>query len=136
MACTISVSVGLCVQFFSKFVLPVGQAFDRILTLDMQIFGQSLASFGPSSQAIITQGVANFLRSGVTASQITLTVKDTIAAVRTHFASNSPDAGHLASPKDQVLSRNPPIISSQMALLCVNEPFVHMQPGTFAHFRS
>lgn len=66
-----------------------GQAFDSILTLDMQIFGQSFASFGPGSQSIITQGVANFLNSGVTASQIVLTVKDLIAGVSHSPACNT-----------------------------------------------
>ncbi|KAL3142020.1 hypothetical protein ABBQ32_004656 [Trebouxia sp. C0010 RCD-2024] len=60
-----------------------GQAFDSILTLDMQIFGQTFTSFGPESQMIITQGVANFLNSGVAASQIVLTVRDQIAGTAT-----------------------------------------------------
>ena len=58
-----------------------GQAFDSTLTLDMQIFGQNLTTFGSDKQSIITQGVATFLKSGVTASQIVLTVKNQIAGV-------------------------------------------------------
>lgn len=65
----------------SRFGSFAGQAFDSILTLDMQIFGQTLTTFGPESQSIITQGVANFLNSGVAASQIVLTVRDQIAGV-------------------------------------------------------
>lgn len=64
-----------------RFGSLAGQAFDSILTLDMQIFGQTFTSFGPESQMIITQGVANFLNSGVAASQIVLTVRDQIAGV-------------------------------------------------------
>ena len=79
----------LCIKtYYSITQLPcsrvaslAGQAFDSILTLDMQIFGQTLTTFGPDSQSIITQGVANFLNSGVAASQIVLTVRDQIAGV-------------------------------------------------------
>ncbi len=52
------------------------------LTLDMQIFGSAVLPFTTTNQGIITQGVATFLNSGVTASQIVLTVENTIAGVR------------------------------------------------------
>lgn len=52
------------------------------LTLDMQIFGTAVLPFTTDKQSIITQGVATFLNSGVTASQIILTVENTIAGVR------------------------------------------------------
>jgi hypothetical protein len=52
------------------------------LTLDMQIFGSAVLPFTSDKQSIITQGVATFLNSGVTASQIVLTVENTIAGVR------------------------------------------------------
>lgn len=90
----------LCVQPCLRVVLPPGQTLDSILTLDMQIFGPTLATFPPQSQAIITQGVASFLKSGVTASQITLTVKDLIAAVSCHLASKLLLPYHLANPDD------------------------------------
>ncbi len=51
------------------------------LTLDMQIFGTSVLPFTTDKQGIITEGVATFLNSGVTASQIVLTVESTIAGV-------------------------------------------------------
>ena len=48
----------------------------------MQIFGSAVLPFTTTNQGIITQGVATFLNSGVTASQIVLTVENTIAGVR------------------------------------------------------
>ncbi len=48
----------------------------------MQIFGSAVLPFTTANQGIITQGVATFLNSGVTASQIVLTVENTIAGVR------------------------------------------------------
>ena len=80
-----------------KIVLLPGQTFDSILTLDMQIFGPTLTTFPPQSQAIITEGVANFLKSGVTASQIQLTVKDLIAGVSCPLASKSLLPYHLTN---------------------------------------
>ena len=49
----------------------------------MQIFGSAVLPFTSDKQGIITQGVATFLNSGVTASQIVLTLENTIAGVRT-----------------------------------------------------
>ena len=64
-----------------KALAPAGQTFDSTLTLDMQIFGQNLTTFGTDQQTIIKQGVATFLNSGVTATQIVLTVRNQIAGV-------------------------------------------------------
>ena len=49
--------------------------------MDMQIFGSAILPFNTTKQTIVTQGVATFLNSGVTASQIILTVENTIAGV-------------------------------------------------------
>ena len=51
------------------------------LTVEMQIFGSSVLPFTSDKQGIITQGMAAFLNSGVTASQIILTVETQIAGV-------------------------------------------------------
>ena len=59
--------------------LAAGQT--STLTVQMQIFGSSILPFTSTNQGIITQGMANFLNNGVTASQIILTVQNTIAAV-------------------------------------------------------
>ena len=58
-----------------------GSRFDSTLTMEMQIFGQSVLPFTSAKQGIITDGVARFLGTGVTGSQIVLTVQNTIAGV-------------------------------------------------------
>ena len=99
-------------------LLP-GQTFDSIMTLDMQIFGPTLTTFPPESQAIIAEGVANFLKSGVTASQITLTVKDFIAAV-----------SHLLAGKSLLSYHLTPSSSVKMLLQLALQPkqLVNVQP--------
>ncbi|KAA6426293.1 MAG: hypothetical protein FRX49_03404 [Trebouxia sp. A1-2] len=64
-------------------LLTVVQGQSATLTLDMQIFGSAVLPFTSDKQSIITQGVATFLNSGVTASQIVLTVENTIAGTST-----------------------------------------------------
>ena len=114
------VTVGVCVQPCLTVDLLPGQTFDSIMTLDMQIFGPTLTTFPAQSQAIITEGIANFLNSGVTASQITLTVENMIAAVSHCFASNH--SYH--------------IIWSWLQLALQRKQFFTMQACIYATFRS
>ena len=51
--------------------------------MQMQLFGTSILPFTSSKQSIVTDGVARFLGTGVTGSQIRLTVDNTIAGVST-----------------------------------------------------
>lgn len=50
--------------------------------MQMQLFGSSILPFTSAKQSIVTNGIANFLGTGVTGSQIDLTVENTIAGVR------------------------------------------------------
>ena len=110
-----------------------GQTLDSILTLDMQIFGPTLTTFPPQSQAIITQGVASFLKSGVTASQITLTVKDLIAAVNSPLASIPVLSYHVADPDDHHTFA---IAPNAVVFVLQPKQFVSMQACMYATFRS
>ena len=111
-------TVHVCTALLMVGLFP-GQTFDSIMTLDMQIFGPTLTTFPPESQAIIAEGVANFLKSGVTASQITLTVKDFIAAV-----------SHLLAGKSLLSYHLTPSSSVKMLLQLALQPkqLVNVQP--------
>lgn len=66
-----------------RLALPAGQSatFDSTLTMQMQLFGSSVLPFTSAKQTIVTDGIAQFLGTGVTGSQISLTVDTTIAGV-------------------------------------------------------
>ena len=53
--------------------------------MQMQLFGSSILPFTTSKQTIVTNGIARFLGTGVTGSQISLSVDNTIAGVSSHI---------------------------------------------------
>lgn len=49
--------------------------------MQMQLFGSSILPFTSAEQSIVTDGIATFLGTGVTGSQISLAVQNTIPGV-------------------------------------------------------